>query len=180
MTTRIALLRAVNVAGRTMKMERLRTVLTEAGYTDVATHIQTGNVRFTTTMRSDARITTALEKLLAVEFGFDTSVVLCTPADLDRVVAAADALPEPFPGVLRQYVTFCRNEIDDDARTEIEGVQIDGERLVVSGREVHWWLAKSAHDAKMSNAWLERRVGVATTRDLRVVRAMAQKWGTRT
>ena len=52
MPTYIALLRAVNVGGRIYKMADLREHLTESGLEDVETHIQTGNVRFRSSMRS--------------------------------------------------------------------------------------------------------------------------------
>ena len=43
----VALLRAVNVGGRVVKMERLRQVFEETGLTGVSTHIASGNVLFT-------------------------------------------------------------------------------------------------------------------------------------
>ena len=45
----------VNVGGRNYKMADLREHLTESGLDEVETHIQTGNVRFRTAMRSPAR-----------------------------------------------------------------------------------------------------------------------------
>ena len=46
MTTRIALLRAVNVGRRTVKMSRLIELFDDLGFTDVWTHINSGNVVF--------------------------------------------------------------------------------------------------------------------------------------
>jgi Protein of unknown function (DUF1697) len=48
MTTCVALLRSVNLAGhRRIKMDELRQVFRTLGYTDVTTYIQSGNVVFT-------------------------------------------------------------------------------------------------------------------------------------
>jgi uncharacterized protein (DUF1697 family) len=44
--TYIALLRAVNVGGNLLKMERVRTIWSAAGFTNVRTYLQSGNVIF--------------------------------------------------------------------------------------------------------------------------------------
>ena len=48
MPTFIAFLRAVNVGKRKYPMAELREALTDAGFEEVETHIQTGNVLFRT------------------------------------------------------------------------------------------------------------------------------------
>ena len=52
MPTFIAFLRAVNVGKRKYPMAELRDALTDAGFEEVETHIQTGNVLFRTSLRS--------------------------------------------------------------------------------------------------------------------------------
>ena len=53
----VALLRGVNVGGSgRMAMADLRACVEAAGYEDVATHIQTGNVLFRTPMRSAEKV----------------------------------------------------------------------------------------------------------------------------
>ncbi len=49
------------------------------------THIQSGNVRVTTSMRSAAKVEASLRSLISDEFGFDVPVVVRRPA-----AAAAD------------------------------------------------------------------------------------------
>jgi len=177
MAVHIAFLRAVNVAPRWVKMEQLRKLLSDNGFDDVETHIQSGNIRLRTAMRSRAKIVATLERLIEDEFGFPVPVVLRTPDQLSRIAAHADALPDPIDGVQSRYVTFCVETPSSGTARTIGGWEVDGERLMVDGDEIHWWLAKSAHQAKISNARIEKLVGPATTRDLKVVRALAAKWG---
>ena len=54
MPSYVAFLRAVNVGGRFVKMAGLRTALEDAWFTDVATHIQSGNVFVRSGRRSGA------------------------------------------------------------------------------------------------------------------------------
>jgi hypothetical protein len=44
------------------------------------------------------------------------------------------------------------------------------------GRAVHWWLDHTTAAAKLSNARLERLTGPATTRDVKVVAKLVEKW----
>ncbi|MGW6916559.1 DUF1697 domain-containing protein [Kitasatospora sp. NPDC054939] len=101
-TTYIAFLRAVNVGGRTVRMERLRALFTELGLDGVRTYIQSGNVFFSTAEGAGeplggpgrAALTARIEQHLAQELGFPVPVMLRTPAEVEALLAA-----EPFAGV---------------------------------------------------------------------------------
>lgn len=177
MARHIVFLRAVNVGGRWVKMQRLREVLTAAGFGEVETYIQSGNLRLTTSMRSPTKVATTLETLLEKEFGFAIQCVVRSPAQLSAVVDRADSFADPLGGAtVRRYVTFFRGTIPTDRATELSQWSEPGERLYADASELHWWLDKPTHQSKISNARLERGGLVATTRDLKVVRALADKW----
>ena len=91
MPTFIAFLRAVNVGKRKYPMAELRQALTDAGFEEVETHIQTGNVLFRTSLRSRTKVVTALEKAMLEDRGFEVPVVLLTPAELTEVYDEAAA-----------------------------------------------------------------------------------------
>lgn len=178
MPQHIVLLRAVNVAGRWVKMQRLRELLSDNGFSDVDTHIQSGNVRVGTRMRSASKVATSLETALEDEFGFAIPCLVRSPAQLRAIAEYAERLDDPLDGAtLRRYVTFFREPLPEDRAAELAAWDAPGERLQPAGSELHWWLAKPTHEAKISNARLERDGSVATTRDLKVVCALAQKWG---
>jgi len=80
-------------------------------------------------------------------------------------------------GELRRYVTFLKDDPDDAYAATLNGWDIAGERAQVRGREVYIWLAHPSHEAKLSNARIERGGVVATTRDWKVVSTLAEKWG---
>lgn len=178
MATYIAFLRAVNVRPRWVKMETLRILLSGNGFRDVETYIQSGNVRVTTSLRSAGKVKATLEGLIEAEFGFPVPCILRTPAELSQIVHVVDGLPDPLPGgATRQYVTlYDAPPADEHAQRQVQW-EVPGERLHPHGRETYWWLAKSTHEAKVSNAVLERGGSVATTRDLKVMRTLAAKWG---
>ena len=177
MPQHVVFLRAVNVGGRWVKMQRLREVLTDAGFAGVQTHIQSGNVRVGSSMRSAANVATTLEALLQQEFGFAIPCIVRSPAQLRSTVQQADALPDPLDGAtLRRYVTFFKKPLSAERAAELAGWREEGERLHPAHDEMHWWLSKPTHAAKISNARLERGGLVATTRDLKVVRTLSERW----
>lgn len=173
----VAFLRAVNVGPRMCKMADLRAALEKSGLRDVETYIQTGNVFFTSDLRSRARVERHVEEALAACCGFEVPTIVYTPAELRQVYVDALALPAPLAGEPRRYVTFLKEEPTADAAAPIDAWDVDGERAAVRGRAVHWWLDKPTRAAKLSNARIEKALGVGTTRDIKVVATLAERWG---
>ncbi|MEV7021655.1 DUF1697 domain-containing protein [Kitasatospora sp. NPDC093558] len=93
-TTYIAFLRAINVGGRTVKMERLRALFAELGLAGVRSYIQTGNVFFTTDEPDRAALTRRIERHLEESLGYPVPVLLRTVDEVAAMLAA-----EPFRGV---------------------------------------------------------------------------------
>lgn len=177
MSTFIAFLRAINLGrNRKVPMADLRVWLMDAGMADVETYIQTGNIRFTTALRSRVKLETEIETVLAERCGFDVPTFALTPTELTEVYDAAGAV-EPAAPDARRYVTFLKREPSPDLVPEIDSWDIAGERAKVIGRAVHWTVPGPSQAARLSNARLEKQLGLATTRDLKVVRTLAERWG---
>ena len=114
MSTWVGFPRAVNLgAKRNFSSQDIVACVEGLGFTDVATHINTGNVRFSTTMRSRERITEKLQSAFAADRGFDVPVVLLTPAELREVVDSLDEVAAGHAGA--HYVSLLRAEPDADA-----------------------------------------------------------------
>ncbi len=178
MPTYVAFLRAVNVKPRWVKMELLRKHLSDNGFTSVETHIQSGNVLVTTSRRSAAKVRDELHDLLSVEFGFDIPVVVRTPQQLRGLAAEVDDLPSPLSADSRVYVALVDGPVCTAGGKLLDGWAEPGERALVRGCDVILWLDVPAHSAKLTNARIERAAGsVVTTRDVKVIRALAERWG---
>jgi uncharacterized protein (DUF1697 family) len=179
MPTFVVLLRAVNVGKRKLGMEDARKVLEDNAFLDVASHIQTGNFLLTTPMRSPARVEAAVGECLSTAAGFDIVAVARRPEQVAGLVAAVDGIPPALDGAVARYVAFCKEEVASDAAARLAAWEATGERAHVLGRDVVIELGKAFHEAKLGNAEVEKITGgPATTRNLTVVRTLAQKWGT--
>ncbi|XVX18591.1 DUF1697 domain-containing protein [Actinomycetota bacterium] len=177
MPRHIGFLRAVNVRPRLVRMERVRAALGEAGFADVETYIQTGNVAVTTPLRSRARVESALRECLSAAAGFDIPVMVRSPREVSEVVARVDGIPALVPGGGRRYVYFASEEVGPEAAERLHAWEPEGEAARVLGRDVLVELGVDLSRARLTGARLERMAGPATARDLRVVRAIAAKWG---
>jgi len=91
MTTYVALLRAVNVGGRGIKMADLRTLFADLGFADARTHLQSGNVVFSAS-GDRAQVVATIESGIVDRFGFRSEAILRTAGELKRLVGR-----NPFP-----------------------------------------------------------------------------------
>ncbi len=174
----LAFLRAINL-GATRKFPRSEVVAaTEAaGFTGVATHLNTGNVRGETRMRARPRIEAALEAAYLERTGFEVPTIVLTPAELRAVVAEADELAASAPDAGgAHYVSLLKSDPNPAAARDLEALGGTRTTVRVSGRAVHLLLSEAYHSAPLTNAHVEKRLGPATNRNLTVLRAIAEKW----
>ena len=173
MTTRIAFLRAVNVGKRTVKMARLVDVVTELGYDDAWTHINSGNVVFDATGSRD-ELERRLETAFESEFGFEVTTFVRTPAELRRSLAL-----EPFKVAANDtyFVTFLKSAPSPAGRRALESLTNDFDTLVVDGRDVHWRMHGKSTDTKLKTKDWDGIVGRhrSTSRNTTMLRKLVEK-----
>ena len=174
MATYIGFLRAINL-GATRKFPKAAIVaaVEAAGFTDVATYINTGNVRFDSTLRSRAKIEAALEEAFEAEAGFAVPTIVFTQKELREIAAEAASFEhggKHYVSLLKEVPTAAAIKKLDDSITTDEVAR-------VGGRAVHLLLGENYHEARLTNASVEKFLGVATNRNLTVIRALAEKWG---
>ena len=172
----VALLRAVNVGGRVVKMERLRQVFEETGLTGVSTHIASGNVLFTAGRGRAAVLETKIEKALEAALGYPVAAFLRTPAELAAVAAQRPFPDEDLGEAHGVYVGFLKEPLSTERYDLVHGFRTPTDEFAVSGREV-WWLCRiRSSDSEFSGARLEKALGLsATFRNISTVRALAAK-----
>lgn len=81
----VCLPRAINLGARNkVGMPQLRKALTAAGFDDVRTYVQSGNVVVTSRHRSAGAVAKAMRAVIHDEFGVETSVLVRTPQQIRR------------------------------------------------------------------------------------------------
>lgn len=132
----IALLRAINVGGRTVKMQRLREVFAELGLGNVRSYINSGNLFFDVDDDTDrAELTTRIETALLDALGYEVPVFLRT-LDEVQVLVDSDAFnaTELTPD-LRFCVVFTAEPIRQDQVLPWTSPRNDMDVVAVTERE---------------------------------------------
>jgi len=165
-TTYVALLRGINVGtAKRVAMAELRTVATGLGYTDVATHLNSGNLILRTDRTADT-VRAELEEGIERVFGLHSDVVVRTADQLAEVLRG-----NPFPDGDPSQVTiaFLMASPPPDVADRLAALAADDEPFVVSGLEVYVHYGHGQAGSKLA-ATFATAVGVsATVRNLRTV-----------
>lgn len=177
MTTYLAFLRAINLgAKRVFPKDDIRTAVESAGFDNAATHINTGNVRFDTRLRSRAKIEEALERAFQMDRGFEVPTIAFSVAEFAAVAAEGAALDAAHPGLARHYVYFLKEPLEDDQVAAVEGTASTHGQMVVRDRAVHALLNPGYQDGVVDPLRAAKLLGVTTSRAMTVVTALAAKW----
>src|SRR5437763_7312777 len=114
MAASVLLLRGINLGpSRRVPMAELRQVLSDAGFEEVRTYVQSGNVVLSTELEPD-ELAAATSKLIGDRFGFEVPVVVRTGEELAAVVAR-NPLRDLATNPKRYQVSFLSGEPDPDA-----------------------------------------------------------------
>jgi uncharacterized protein (DUF1697 family) len=177
--TYVAFLRAINLgATRKFPKDAIRAAVEAAGGTDVETHINTGNVRLASRLRSRRRVEEVLEAAFLADRGFEVPTIVLTPQELLEVAEDAGRFAADHPGHAggTHYVSFLKHEPTPEGIAAVEEASSDGEVARVGRRAVHLLLGPAYHQARLTNNVVEKHLGTATNRNLTVVRTLAEKW----
>jgi uncharacterized protein (DUF1697 family) len=172
MERRIALLRGINLGPhKRVPMAALRELLDGAGFEQVRTHLQSGNVVVDSTAKV-SELETQLEQLLAEHFGFEVGVIART-AKQWQAVAARNPLAEVARDPKRYQVTFLAQPLERARVDELATLAADGERFVAEERELYAWHPAGVARSRLWNK-LARLEVKATSRNWTTVTALAE------
>ena len=142
-------------------MPALRDALAEAGFEDVRTYVQSGNVVLSSAQKTDA-VARNVKRVLADGFGLDIAVVTRTRAQLARVVER-NPLARVARDPKRYQVSFLDAKPSGDVVRRIEQTAAGEERVVVDGREVYAWHSDTIARSKLWALLAGQSLGVTAT-----------------
>lgn len=172
MPTWVALLRAINLGSHNkVPMPALRTALTEAGFTDVRTYLQSGNVVLGSDLTEAADVGRAVRTVVAEMSGVDTPVVVRRGAELAEVLAW-----NPFPEAAAErpklvQVVHLVAEPDPAAVEAVLAVDVAPDAVAVRGREVVVAYAATIRNSRADSALRKLKVD-GTARNWRTLTAL--------
>jgi len=174
----VAFLRAINVGGRVVKMDRLRDVFTGLGFSAVETFIASGNVIFETRGPDIRAIEETIERALQPALGYHVAAFVRPSRDLATIAGH-----QPFPtkpggepdGTI--YIGFLRAAPTAAARRAVLSLRTDVDELDVHRGELYWLVRGKLMDSKLPGGALERALGPTTMRNRNTVVRLAARYG---
>ena len=135
---RIVLLRGVNLGPRNrLAMPRLREELAAAGFEQVSTYVQSGNVVLSS-RAAPAQLARSFRALLAERFALDVEVIVRTREELAEVVGR-NPLADVAVNPKRYQVSFLEREPDAAVVRALGELAAGDERFAAIGRELYAW-----------------------------------------
>lgn len=142
-------------------MAELRALLGEAGYENVRTYVQSGNIVLDSELAPED-LEPALVKLLSDRFGFDVPVLSRTAEELAGVVRH-----NPLGGVAtdpkRYQVSFLDRSPSAAVVQTVSELAVEPEAIAVAGREIYAWHPGGVARSRLWNKLASGRLGVTAT-----------------
>ena len=142
-------------------MPALREALSEAGFDDVRTYVQSGNVVLSSGASSEA-VARKVRKAIADRFGLDVEVVARSRAELAAIVKR-DPLGKVAKDPKRYQVSFLAAKPEAAAVRKLEEAATEPEQLVVRGREAYAWHPNGVGRSKLAALLARNGLGVTAT-----------------
>jgi uncharacterized protein (DUF1697 family) len=166
------MLKGVNVGSNPLKMDWLRVACGELGLGAVQTYLQSGNIVLTSSLTA-ARVSQLLKERIDTHTARPVPVLVRSTKEMAAVIAANPFVGRKGVSVDKLHVTFLAREpvAVDTARLDKLAGRRDEYHL--EGREVYLHCPINYGETKLSNAALEKVLGVgATTRNWATLNAL--------
>jgi uncharacterized protein (DUF1697 family) len=170
----VAFLRAINVGGRTVRMDALRREFERCGGSNVETFIASGNVIFESSRRNADVLEQLIETQLLQGLGFSVTTFVRTIPQLAEIAAhqpfgKADRTPES-----RLFVGFMKKAPRASA---VAALRTDLDVYAVRGREVYWLRRNQLMQSVASGPKTETLLDTPITmRNVNTVERLAMKY----
>ena len=158
----IALLRGINL-GPTNRigMPALRQALGDAGFDDVRTYVQSGNIVLGTKAKSST-VASRCRKVIAETFSLDIPVIVRTRDELAEVVKG-NPLGAVAENPKRYQVCFLAAELAPGVLDKLEAAAVPPEQIVARGRELYTWHPEGVARSKLWGRVAGPSLGVEST-----------------
>lgn len=146
-----------------MRNENLRCVCEEAGFTDVATVIASGNVVFRSSDGDAGAMETTLERAWPEQLGFESTTIIRSRAQLEGMVELSpfgDLIHGPNSYLL---VTFSKGPLHLPFDVPYQPEDLAGQVIAAAQAELFTVTDTTATKTLDVMSWVERRFGKAVT-----------------
>lgn len=164
MKTHLALLRGINVSGHNMiKMDTLKNLLENAGFQNVSTYIQTGNVFIDSEEDQAASVGFKIKQEIFKVLGLDVPVVMISKSDLQACFTNNSFAMEKECDFKKLYVAFVSKELQGSAINDLKISQFKPDEAQIDGNRIYIKYAIGAGNTRLDQKYIEKKLNVIAT-----------------
>jgi uncharacterized protein (DUF1697 family) len=164
MKTHLALLRGINVSGHNMiKMDTLKNLLENAGFQNVRTYIQTGNVFIDSEEDQAASVGFKIKQEIFKVLGLDVPVVMISKSDLQACFINNSFVMEKECDFKKLYVAFVSKELQGSAINDLKISQFKPDEAQIDGNRIYIKYAIGAGNTRLDQKYIEKKLNVIAT-----------------
>ncbi len=164
MTTHLALLRGINVSGHNMmKMEALKSMLENIGFTNVRTYLQSGNVFVDSEEESASKVGFMIKQEIFKVFGHEVPTIVITKEDLELCFKNSPYLKEKELDTKKLYVAFSSVELKKENINDLKISQFKPDEASIDGNRIFIKYAVGAGKTRLEGKYIEKKLNVIVT-----------------
>lgn len=150
----LSLLRGINVGGNNkVAMKDLKKVFEDAGFTNVTTYINSGNIIFESPIKNVTEIVSIIETAIHKHFKFPVRVVV---REAKTIKVVCDAIPEAWENDDEQKtdVLFLWNEYDKKDSLKLLAINSDVDTVIYNNGAIIWNVARKNYSKSGMNKFI--------------------------
>jgi len=165
----ISMLRGVNVGPHNrIKMDALRALYVSLKLDDPRTYVQSGNVIFRTpafrrNQKNITHLAKEIQDAIARNFGFHPEVILRTPEEFTKAIAANPFAKRKDLDPAGLLVTFLASEPSAEARARLLALKPNPEEMHLVGRELYIYFPNGMGRSKLQWSALDKKLETSGT-----------------
>jgi uncharacterized protein (DUF1697 family) len=180
MVTYVSILRGINVGGhRLIKMVDLKILLSNLGFSNVQTYIQSGNIIFQFTETSEKVLEDIICSAIKKQYNFDVPTMVKGIAEMKNLLANNPFLKDETKDISYMHVTYLDRIPDHEKFDSLANSNYKDDEYILVGKNIYIYCPNGYGNTKLHNSFFESKLNVnATTRNWKTTReliAMAEK-----
>lgn len=176
MTTFVAFLRGINVSGKNLiKMDELKRAVEKAGFMQVSTYLQSGNLVFWSQETDPELLRNRLTETIKSHFGFNIQLLVMDAQKLKRITGQHPFGAIPETAYARCFVTMPVGAAERALTVTLEAHLQEGEKIWFDGETIYIYCPQGYGRTKLNNNLIEKKIRMmATTRNWKTMLEMSK------
>lgn len=144
-------------------MDLLRQHVDSLGFANIQSFIQSGNVLFKSTLTNVPKLESMIEDQLLAVLGFSVATFIRTDQETKKIAHFDPFSLSQYGSHSVLYISFLKTAPSQTLKDKLTEYSSEIEALKFLDRQLFWLWHREAGESKMTNARVEKNLGMPTT-----------------